>query len=497
MVWTGKAATHEEAAKIRFECIPYVLGTGIDLGIGERWSYPHAVAVEMATPADVGRLRIFTEGAFDFAFSSYTLPVFEDAAATIAAWWRVLKVGGRLILYLPHADYYPAVGTPECDARFRRDYRPADVLALMREVAPDWDCVESQERNGRTESAILQVYRKGEPGSGQVESWRAPPPAKRAAVVRYGAYGDALWASSVLPALKDEGYHVTVYTQEQGAEVLRHDPHIDRMIVCAPYILPPTDMIATWQWERVKYHRWINLIHSVEGRMLPTDVDVMFHQPDSVRRALCAGNYVEMVHLFAELPYVPRQRFYPSADEVSWAAAERARYDGPVVVLNPHGSTWPKWWPHTERCVELLAAAGVHSVVLGEWRGEPPRLASRYGHFIGKQWTIRQAFTFAAVADCVVGEESAIVNAVAFEPVPKIVLMSHSPADSLTRDWTNTTAIAPVKMPCYPCHRIHRDQSFCVFEKRTQSAGCQAIIMPGTIADLVLERIGRCQQVAA
>jgi len=492
MVWTSSTAARDEAAKVRFETVPYARGHGIDVGLpGKRWHYASAIPVDVESPADLVRLRWFAEGAFDFVFSSFVLPALEDTAAALAALWRLLNVGGDLILYLPHAEHYPAVGDAGCDARFRRLFRPEDVLAIMRELAPDWDLVESQSRSLLAEAALLQVYRRGEPGSGQRESWKTPQPEKRAAVVRYGAYGDALWASSVFPQLKADGYHLTVYTQEQGYEALAHDPHVDRFVIVPPSVVSADDMIAYWQWERRKYQRWINLIHSVEASMLWVPTDVLFHAPDDVRRWKAAGNYLEAVHRFAELPYEPRQRFYPSADDRAWATAQRAKYDGPVVVVSPQGSTWPKWWPYTETLAALLAERGVHTVVVGDYRGEPPHLPARFGHFIGKTWPIRRAFTFAALADCVIGEESAMVNAVAFEAVPKVVLMSHSPADALTRDWTNCTAIESSRMPCFPCHRIHQDHSFCVLEKKTQSAGCQALILPETVAELVIERVAQ------
>jgi hypothetical protein len=152
----------------------------------------------------------------------------------------------------------------------------------------------------------------------------------------------------------------------------------------------PEDLIAYWQWERVKYQRWINLIHSVEARLLWIPTDVLFHAPDSVRRAQGAENYLEAVHRFAELPYEPRQKFYPSADDLAWARAERAKFDGTVVVLNPQGSTWPKWWPYTERFAAMLAERKVHTVVVGDYRGELPKLPARYGHFVGRSWPIRR-----------------------------------------------------------------------------------------------------------
>ena len=65
------------------------------------------------------------------------------------------------------------------------------------------------------------------------------------------------------------------------------------------------------------------------------------------------------------------------------------------------------------------------------------------------------AHLFAAqVADIVMGPETGVVNCSAFnEKVAKIVFLSHSSRDNLTRDWKNTIALEP-DVPCYPCHKM-------------------------------------------
>ncbi len=497
MVWTAETSNGNEAAKIRFEVLPYVRGLGLDLGCGPRKVFPHAVGIDASIYpgstlgpnfcGDIADLAAFADGAYDFVFSSHALEDQEDTLGTLREWWRKVKVGGCLILYLPHRDYYPNVGQPGANPAHKHDFLPADIIAAMREVGGGWDLVECQERNGSNEYSFLTVFRKVEHGF--MESWREPRPEKTAAVVRYGAYGDALWASSVLPQLKAQGYHVTVYTQEAGEELLRSDPHVDRIIVHSEYLTPVAgEMQAYWLHERPKYDLFINLTHSVEGQMLPKVDDPGFHWPDEVRRAMWSRvNYLERVHAVAGLPYEPRQRFYPTPEEAEWARAKRAEFDGAVVVVQPQGSTWPKWWPYTEQFAALLASRGIHCVVLGDYRADGPKLPERYGHFVGKTWTIRQAMAFAALADVVVGEESALVNAVAWESPLKIVLMSHSTGDNLTRDWHNARAVEPVGLPCYPCHRLHADSAFCIVETKVSggAAACQALQVPFRIIDLV------------
>jgi ADP-heptose:LPS heptosyltransferase len=428
---------------------------------------------------------MFADACMDFVYSSHTLEDQEDTVGTLREWWRVVKPGGYLILYLPHKDFYPNIGQPGANPAHKHDFLPVDVINVMRELG-GWDLEVNQERNLGNEYSFLQVFRKRDDDA-QSESWQLPAPAKKAAVIRYGALGDALWASSLFPALKAEGYHITVYTQEPGEEVLRHDPHVDRIIIHSEYLTGPTDLVPYWLHEKPKYDRWINLVQSVEARLLPALQDLAFHWPDELRRKRMNENYLESVHEWADLPYVPRQKFYPTAEELAWARAKRAEFSGDVVVLNPQGSTWPKWWPYTGRFAALLGDRGVHCVVLGDYRGGPPALPAQYGHFIGRGWTIRQAMAFAALADVVVGEESALVNAVAFESPLKVVLLSHSTANNLTRDWPNTVSVEPEGLPCYPCHRLHATPHFCTIEKKTQSAGCQAVAVPEKIVGVIDE----------
>lgn len=503
MTWSLETSDGNESRKVRLEILPYVRGRGLDLGCGPWKVFPHAIGVDaQAYPggdganlvADVTDLGMFADAAFDWVYSSHTLEDQEDTVDTLREWWRLVKPGGYLILYLPHKDFYPNIGQPGANPAHKHDFVPADVIAAMREVGGGWDLEICQERNGGNEYSFLQVFRKT--GQGFVESWQEPRPDKKAAVVRYGAFGDALWASSLFPALKAQGYHVTVYTQEAGEEALRHDPHVDRIIVHSEYLLPATDMQIYWLHERPKYDRWINLVHTVEATMLPALQDPAFLWEDDVRRQLWSNvNYIERVHQIAQMPFDPktsRQRFYPTAEEVEWARAKRAEFDGDVVVVQPQGSTWPKWWPYTEAFAKALAERGVHCVVIGDYRGPPPNLPEKYGHFVGRSWgSIRKAMTFAALADVVVGEESALVNAVAFEAPLKVVLLSHSTQANLTRDWPNTISLEPdpAQVACYPCHRLHATSHFCTIETKVSggAAACQAVALPGAIVEVIDE----------
>jgi hypothetical protein len=78
-----------------------------------------------------------------------------------------------------------------------------DIIDAMREVGA-WDLVRNEDRNEDREYSFFQVYRKRTDGK-HLYSYSNPKPEKRAAVIRYGAFGDLIQASSILPWTQGAG----------------------------------------------------------------------------------------------------------------------------------------------------------------------------------------------------------------------------------------------------------------------------------------------------
>ena len=149
------------------------------------------------------------------------------------------------------------------------------------------------------------------------------------------------------------------------------------------------------------------------------------------------------------------------------------------------GSTAPKWWPYAPAFAQLLAELGIHVIVVGDLKGlEYPE--SDHIHVLGTgTWSIRQSIAFSMHADAVVGQETGLMNALALEAVPKLVMLSHSTAENLTRDWQACATLAGA-VPCYPCHQLHYTFEHCQEHVETGTAMCQYSIAPGTVWDAVL-----------
>ena len=408
----------------------------------------------------------------------------------------LLKVGGHLVLYLPHRDLYPRIGQPGANPDHKHDFDEDQIVDFMALAFVHGTLLVKQVRGEGNEYSFLIVVRKESAPACWLDH-TARPAGKTAGVVRLGGNGDALWAGSVAANLKEQGYRVTGYVGINGEAVLRHDPNFDELITLPGNLLDDDDLIAFWAHQAARYDKWVNLIGSVETRLLPHQSSQDFYLPQALRHRLMNHNYLDMVHAYAGLDGAPvRQTYHPTEKERAWAKEARAKLPGPVVLVSPTGSGPFKAWPHAQEFMRLMALEGIYTVLVGDLKhladvDPQPVRGIEYGHVVGQEWPLRLALAYALECDAVVGTESVFANAVAYEPMSKVVLLSHSSHENLTRDWPNTVALEAA-VACHPCHRIHNQGAvFCSKDTVTGAAACMASYGPQVVADLVLKAMGR------
>ena len=83
----------------------YCQGKGLDIGFGGDLLSENCRGYDFEH-GDAQYLRGIKNSCFDFVYSSHTLEHLKDPICTLKNWWRVLKLGGYLILYIPHRDLY-------------------------------------------------------------------------------------------------------------------------------------------------------------------------------------------------------------------------------------------------------------------------------------------------------------------------------------------------------------------------------------------------------
>lgn len=83
----------------------YCKGKGLDVGFGgdlitedaEGYDFEHG---------DAQYLKGKKDNTYDFVYSSHTIEHLPDPSVAIKNWYRVVKPGGYLIIFLPHRDLY-------------------------------------------------------------------------------------------------------------------------------------------------------------------------------------------------------------------------------------------------------------------------------------------------------------------------------------------------------------------------------------------------------
>jgi len=83
----------------------YCNGRGLDIGFGGDLLTPNCVGWDFEH-GDAQYLKGIIESKFAFVYSSHSLEHMTNPDISLKNWWRVIKRGGYLILYVPHRDLY-------------------------------------------------------------------------------------------------------------------------------------------------------------------------------------------------------------------------------------------------------------------------------------------------------------------------------------------------------------------------------------------------------
>jgi ADP-heptose:LPS heptosyltransferase/predicted SAM-dependent methyltransferase len=522
MVWKIDNEQCNESKKICYTAAPYLRGKGLDLGAGDFKVLPHVISVDNMNHEKFGfqikpdimcdctNLSMFTSQSMDFIYSSHLLEHIEDYKAALNEWWRLVKQDGYLILYLPHKDFYPNIGEKGSNPDHKHDFLPKDIIDAMETVnGGKFDLIEMQERNEDEEYSMFLVFQKIK-GSKNKYSASEAKPDKTCCVVRYGAFGDLLQASSVFAGLKKQGYHVTLFTSPPGSDVITHDPNIDKIVLFDKDQVPNADLTNFWNVQKKYFDKFINLSESVEGTWLAMPGRTQHGWSPLIRHKYMNENYLEFQHMMAGVPHKPEVKFFATLEEKAWAKKIRARMSDFVIVFSLAGSAVHKTWPYLDNILaslmvgfdgkngapkaEVVLVGGPESVILeAGWENEP-RV-----HKTSGKWSIRETMAFLPEADLIIGPETGTLNAAANLPVPKIVFLSHSSENNLTRDWVNTTSLISKNTKCKgrgeneapTCHMLHYGWDHCTKDEMTGTAQCQADISGEEVWNCIQEIINQ------
>ena len=485
--------------ELTWELVPYFHGKVLDYGANPAPWFPHFIHHAAAGIRESGDLRMFADKSLDGVVSSgiLNLDSWGGASATVNEFCRVVRPGGSVVVHLPR--------TNEAN---QWDIRPKTVMDLFHGAQTGWDLETLHED---LHGGLFAAFRLNT-SDRHTFSYAEPRPRLTAAVVRLGAFGDLIQASSVLPWLKEQGYHVTFYCSDHGFPVIEHDPHVDRFIIQGRDEVPPNYLSEFYSYERQKYDKWINLCESVESTLLAAPGGSNYDWPNELRAKYMDRNYLEFTHELAQVPPPYRPKFYATDDERSWAAEEAAKLGRRNVLWSLSGSSVHKTWPHMDAMISriMLAYKDVSVVLVGDevckileagWyrpdnAPKNPRVHCRSG-----VWSIRQSMAFAEVADLIIGPETGLLNAAGSMETPKVVTLSHSSANMLVKHWKNVIALQQPDgkgCPKQPCRQLHTTGwKHCMQEPKTGTAICQYAIDPEVMWTAIVHILSRSEARAA
>lgn len=332
-----------------------------------------------------------------------------------------------------------------------------------------------------------------------------------AGIARFGGIGDNLIAASVLHPLKKMGYLTEVITEEPNHVVYLHNPLIDKLSVKGSGDIPKADQ-KNWQhWidsRAREFDLFLHASHSCEGRHAIHEHMTSFWWRDEYRRRLCAGSYLETVHDIMGVPHEFGPLFFTSEEERAHAALIKAAV-GPCVAWVISGSRIDKVYPYAGMAIaRIIRELKIPVVVMsGSSDKEYTMLTSIRDHVARqngtrdglhlalpdkggeKCWPLRSALAFLHGCELIVSPDTGPAWACAFEPMPKVIMVSHASDENITKHWRNTTTLHadPLRVSCWPCHRLHDRIETCRPNKEDNGAACISDISVETVVRTVEE----------
>ncbi len=178
---------------IKYEIIPYSRGRGLEANIPDEQEkmWPHF------TGCDESDFRYFHKGRWDYVI----LHELRDESLFLKAWERVKQGGHFILIGKNHAP------------------QMANITG--------WDFLMSE----KSEDDYIHVYKKRSDKK-QLVFYNDERPPKTALVIRYGAIGDMIQTSSLFPALKKQGYHVTVLCQPRSELIISIYQRLSKQTRC-------------------------------------------------------------------------------------------------------------------------------------------------------------------------------------------------------------------------------------------------------------------------
>jgi len=336
-----------------------------------------------------------------------------------------------------------------------------------------------------------------------------------AGIARCGGVGDNLMAASVFPALS-RTHQIDVLTNDAEGGFWRlyeNNPWISKITKIKDKDIP-TDSMENWQsfWHKRarEYHVFHNLSHSCECQLAFPQTQTTFTRSAKWRRKYGGMNYLDAVAEIVDVkPDFTEPLFYPTEAEHEKAIETKKKVGDRCIGWCIAGSRLDKFYPNSMYVVQrLIRELGIPVIMFGASEREQQvgkatmehierangsieglhtawTTRTEDGKSIVIEWDIRRSLTQLIHCDLVIGPDTGALWSVAFEQVPKIVMLSHASVENISKYWLNTVSLHAdqKRVDCWPCHQLHDTIEFCRPNKGNDGAACISDISPELVVE--------------
>ena len=115
-----------------------ILATSVRIDMPAQYGATGLHSAQLRGSAD--NLIWFRDGVLDYVYSSHLLEDFQDTESVLREWWRVIKPGGRLIIFCPDEKIYRGhcdqTGQYYNEHHIHADFSLAKVREIIARIGP-------------------------------------------------------------------------------------------------------------------------------------------------------------------------------------------------------------------------------------------------------------------------------------------------------------------------------------------------------------------------
>ena len=292
-------------------------------------------------------------------------------------------------------------------------------------------------------------------------------------------------ATPLLRLLKEDGYNVTVNVTRRGKDIIKHDPHIDKIVEYVDNTVPNEKLGEYWTELAKGFDRFINLSESIEKGLLAIEGSADYNLSKFERHAKFNVNYYDRTLELGGYGHIKglNGELYFSRKEEEEAQAFRKRFKDKFIVLwGLSGSSFHKAYPFSELVAKafldkykdaMIVTVGDSLCEILEW--QHPRTFCYSG-----KWPIRKSLIMTKYADMVIGPETGVMAAAGCFDTPKAIMLSQASKENLTKYWKNCSSLS-AQADCQPCHQLHYTLDSCKLLDGLKAPVCMGELKPITL----------------